>query len=100
LLHSTNFEEGLAHYLAGDREKGLVLIAKGTEEGFIIPQKVAYLQALYDDPGFAPIRASQEAQRDSERDRFLSIVCTDNPYATVWQPAEGTCERFVAESGN
>jgi hypothetical protein len=23
-----------------------------------------------------------------------AIVCTDNPYAAVWQPAEGTCETF------
>jgi hypothetical protein len=62
-----------------------------------IPQREAYLQTLYDDPGFAPIRASQEAR---QRDRFLAIVCTDNPYATVWQPAEGTCERFAAVGAN
>ena len=47
---------------------------------------------LYDDPGFAPIRASQEARQARERERFLAIVCPDNPYAAVWQPAEGTCE--------
>ena len=32
-----------------------------------------------------------------ERNRFLSIVCTNNPYADVWQPAEETCDRFAAE---
>ena len=66
----------------------------------VISQKKAYLQALYDDPGFAPIRAMQEDRQARERVRFLAIVCTDNPYAAVWQPAEGTCEQFASKSGN
>ncbi len=94
------YEEGLAAYLAGEREKGLALIAKGADDGYFIPQREAYLQALYDDPGFAPIRAMQEARQARERDRFLTIACTENPYAAVWQPAEGTCERFAAVGGN
>jgi hypothetical protein len=53
--------------------------------------------AISFDPGFAPIRTAQQAR---ERKRFLAIVCTDNPYEEVWQPAEGMCERFAAESGN
>ncbi|MCH7894515.1 MAG: hypothetical protein IH907_08405 [Proteobacteria bacterium] len=95
-----DFEEGLAAYMAGEREPGLAMIAKGAENGFFIPQREAYLQALYDDPGFAPIRASQEARQKRERNRFLAIVCTDNPYAAVWQPEEATCEQFAAESGS
>jgi TolB-like protein/Tfp pilus assembly protein PilF len=97
---SVDYEEGLAAYLAGDRERGLALISKGLEDGYLIRPTEAYLQVLYDDPGFAPIRASQEARQRRERDRFLDIVCTDNPYAAVWQPAEGTCERFAAVSAN
>ena len=97
LLSSIDYQEGLAAYLAGDRETGLTLIAQAVEDGTFIPEREAYLQALYDDPGFAPIRASQEARRASERERFLAIVCNENPYATVWQPAEGTCEQFAAE---
>jgi hypothetical protein len=54
---------------------------------------------LYDDPGFAPIRESQEARQAREREKFLAVVCADNPYADFWQPAEGTCERFAAASG-
>jgi len=97
---SVDYEEGLAAYLAGERERGLAQIAKGLEDGYFIPPKEAYLQVLNDDPGFAPIRASQEARQRRERDRFLDIVCTDNPYATVWQPEEGTCEQFAATIGN
>ncbi len=55
---------------------------------------------LYDDPGYAPIRASQAARQVRERNRFLAIVCTDNPYEAVWQPAEGTCERYAEAANN
>jgi TolB-like protein len=98
--NSVDYEEGLADYLAGEREGGLALIAKAVEDGFIVLPGEAYLKVLYDDPGFAPIRASQEARQARERKRFLAIVCTDNPYAAVWQTAEGTCERFAAVSAN
>ena len=92
---SADYEEGLAAFLSGEREKGLALIARAVEDGYFILPNEAYLQTLYDDPGFAPILASQEARQLRERNRFLAIVCTDNPYAAVWQPAEGTCERFA-----
>ena len=95
----TDWEEGLAAYLAGERERGLALIAKAAADGFFILPNEAYLQSLYDDPGFAPIRAMQEARQARERERFLAIICTNNPYAAVWQPAEGTCEGFAAAGG-
>jgi len=97
---SVDYEEGLAAYLSGESEKGVALIAKAAEDGYFIWPNEAYLQALYDDPGFTPILAGQEARQVRERKRFLSIVCTDNPYAAVWQPAEGTCERSAAAGGN
>jgi adenylate cyclase len=97
---SADFEEGVAAYLAGEREQGLALIAKAADGGFFILPNEAYLQTLYDDPGFAPIIARQKARQARERDRFLAIVCTNNPYAEVWKPAEGTCERFAAEQKN
>ncbi|MDH3338242.1 MAG: hypothetical protein OEM85_10020 [Gammaproteobacteria bacterium] len=95
-FYSVNYETGLADYLSGERERGLALISIGVEDGWFIRPKETYLQALYDDPGFAPIRAAQEARQAREREKFLDVVCTDNLYADVWQPAEGTCERFAA----
>ena len=95
-----DYEEGIALYLSGDRERGLALIDKGTEDGVFIPTNVAYLQAIYDDPGFAPILARQEARQVREREKILLIVCNDNPYEAVWQPAEGTCERFAPSTVN
>ena len=100
IFTNVDYEEGLAAYLDGEHERGLALIAKAVEGGFFIMPWVAYLQGLYDDPGFAPIRAKQEARQVREREKFLAIVCNDNPYATVWQPAEGTCEQFAAAHAN
>jgi TolB-like protein len=98
--YDVDYEEGLADYLAGERETGLALIAKGAEDGYFIPLREAYLQTLYDDPGFAPIRAGQNARQAREREKLLTVVCTDNPYEAVWQPAEGTCEQFAAAGRN
>ena len=95
----TDFDEGLAAYLSGDRVRGLALIAKSAESGYFINPGAAYLQTLYDDPDFAPIMAVQEAWQARERNKLLAIVCNDNPYADVWQPEEGTCERFAAQGG-
>jgi TolB-like protein/Flp pilus assembly protein TadD len=100
LFDDVDYEEGLAAYLAGEHERGLALIAKAVEGGFFIMPWEAYLQELYDDPGFAPIRAMQEARQVREREKFLAIVCNDNPYEAVWQPAEGTCEQFAAAQAN
>jgi TolB-like protein len=100
LVYESKSGEGLAAYLAGERERGLALIAKAVENGgFVLPMD-AYLLALYDDPGFAPIRASQQARQARERGKFLAVVCADNPYEAVWQPAEGTCEEFAAANVN
>ena len=95
-----DYEEGLAAYLAGEHKTGLALIAKAVEDGFIIMPWEAYLQEPYDDPGFAPIRAKQEARQVHEREKVLAIVCNNNPYEAVWQPAAGTCEQFAAAQAN
>jgi len=94
-----DYEEGLAAYLSGDRERGLALIDKGAEGGVFIPPNEAYLQDLYDDPGFAPILARQQARQVREREKVLAVICTDNPYAAVWQPENGTCEQFDVSGG-
>ncbi|MDH3439364.1 MAG: hypothetical protein OEM63_01335 [Gammaproteobacteria bacterium] len=90
---SADFDSGLLDYLAGDRENGLRLIARAAENGFFIFLHEALLPALYDDPGFAPIRESQEKRQARERTKFLAVVCNDNPYESVWQPASGTCDQ-------
>ncbi len=95
---SADYQAGLADYLSGERERGLTLIAKAAEEGYFILPNEAYLQTLYDDPGFAPILEGQKARQARERKRFLDVVCNDARYTEIWQPAEGTCERFFSEA--
>ncbi len=97
---STDFVEGLTLYFSNEQERGLALISKAVENGYFIPPAKFYPQALYDDPGFAPILAQQEVNQARERARFLAIVCTDNPYHEVWQPEEGTCEQYYSEGQN
>lgn len=95
---SVDYLEGITAYLSGQRETGLWLIAQAVEKGgFVLPNQ-AYLQALYDDPGFAPIMAKQKSRQARERDKFLAVVCKDNPYNEVWQPAEETCEQLQGGS--
>jgi TolB-like protein/Tfp pilus assembly protein PilF len=95
-----DYQEGLAAYLDGQQQMGLELIAQAVEQGFYISPNEAYLQDLYEDPGFQPIRKAQEERQTRERNRFLSIACNENPYESVWQPAEGTCEQFAAAQAN
>jgi TolB-like protein/Tfp pilus assembly protein PilF len=83
---SPDFEAGLADYFSGEHENGIALIAKAAEEGYFILPNEAYLQTLYDDPGFAPIMAGQQARQARERKRFLDVVCKDTRYAEIWQP--------------
>lgn len=89
---STDYAEGLAAYLTGERERGLSLIARASEDGYFIWPNKAYLKELYEDPGFAPILAKQTARQSRERERFLEIVCYDNPYEDFWRPTERTCK--------
>lgn len=94
LFWSVTFEEGISAFLEGDRDRGLALIARAVEDGNYIRPNAAWLQMLYDDPGFTQVLATQKARQESEREKFLAVVCMDNPYADFWQPAHGTCERY------
>jgi len=96
-LESADYDSGLADYLAGDRDRGLELIARAANDGFFIFPDEAYLKELYDDPGFAPIIESQRVRQIRERKRFLGIVCNSSPYTGLWEPEELTCEQFAAE---
>jgi hypothetical protein len=95
-LSSTDFNEGITMYLAGDHEAGLELIGKAVQDGYFVVVNNPLYQALYDDPGYAPIREAQQARQARERARFLDVVCGENPYADVWQPLEETCQELIA----
>ena len=90
--YSPVFEDGVVAFLSGKRDLGLTLIAKAAEDGYFIAPNQAYLGEIYEDPGFAPIQAGQHARQERERNRLLSVVCNENPYADVWQPLASSCE--------
>lgn len=87
----TVVDRGLAAWMEGDRERSLALLSTAVEAGAFIEVNLAYLDDMYSDPGFAPIREAFLAWRAAERADFLASVCTENPWAAVWTPLEGTC---------
>jgi hypothetical protein len=91
---SVDYSDGIAAYLAGDRDTGLALIAKAAEAGYWIRPPSTFQQAMYQDPGFAAILEKQKIRQAREREKVLAVACAaDYPYADVWQPAKETCER-------
>ncbi len=88
---SIDYEEGLVLYFSGEQKKGLALIARAVNDGYFIMTDIAYLQDLHNDPEFASVLGVQQATQIRERNKLLAIVCNDNPYKAVWQPAAGTC---------
>jgi len=89
-----HFDAGISAYLEGDREGGLALVSKSVESGYFIPPNVAYFQLLYDDPAFEAILEKQKAHQARQREKFLAVVCVDNPYADIWEPSSETCAEF------
>ncbi len=96
LAYSVDYQEGIAAYLAGERDSALTLMSKAAEDGFWIPPVSVFQESRFRDPDFALILERQKAQETRERKRVLAVVCNDNPYAVVWQPAEETCEQYFS----
>jgi TolB-like protein len=89
---SVDFEEGFVAYLSDSHDRGIELISKAAEDGFVIAPAEAYYDLLRDEPAFVEILERQAERQARERSRFLAVVCTNNPYAGVWQPAANTCQ--------
>jgi len=91
---SLDWFDGVAAYLAGDRTAGLELMAKAVRDGYWIRPAAPFQWSMYDDPGFTPLLEEQEARQAREQAKLLAVVCTNNPFAAVWQPAAETCARY------
>jgi tetratricopeptide (TPR) repeat protein len=88
---TANLYEGYFAYLGGERARGLELIAEEVENGRFLRLTQARYRFVHDDPGFTRILNMQQERSDLERQKFLNVVCNDNPYSAVWQPSTGTC---------
>jgi len=85
--------EGYAHYLIGEKDRGLTALAKTVRLGFYVPIFQAYLKELRSDPGFAHLLAEQQAKQLMQRGRFLTVMCgLDNPVPDFWRPSKSACE--------
>ena len=78
-------------FMEGDKEKGLSLIARAVENGYPLEPSMDFFSYLLNDPAYKQVVAGFELMRDEKRERFLNVVCHDNPYQSVWQPQEATC---------
>jgi hypothetical protein len=84
--------EGYAHYLIGEKARGLADLEKTVRLGFYVPLFQAYLKELRSDPAFAPLLAEQQAKQLVQREKFLTVMCgPDNPVPEFWQPSEAAC---------
>ena len=97
---STDFLFGISEFLSGNEDRGIEFITRAVRNGYFIYPNEAYLQDLYDHPDFDEIREAQESRQERERNKFLAVVCGDNPYAEIWQPREATCAQFGAGRQN
>ena len=95
-VDSVDYQEGVAAYLAGDHETGLALMSKAADDGYWIRPPGAFQESMYQDPGFVPLLEQQKVRQAREREKLLEVVCTDHPYAEVWQPSEETCEQYLS----
>ena len=91
---SVDFAEGVALYLLGSREAGLVLMERAVQDGYFVRIHPPLLPGLFNDPAFVSILQIQQDRREREQRKLFSIVCADNPYEAVWQPSRESCETF------
>ncbi len=90
--------EGYAHYLIGDKGRGLAALAKTVRLGFYVPFFQAYLEELRADPGFAPLLATQQEKQSVQQERFLTIMCgPENPVPDFWKPSDTACDLLFAQ---
>jgi len=92
MFWDVDFQAGIADWLDVQRESALGLFRKAVERGYFIFPNEAYLQELYDHPGFAPIMEIQRQRQERERVKFLSVVCRDNPHPDLWSPPVDSCQ--------
>ena len=90
---------GYAHYLIGNRERGLAELEKTVRLGFYVPTFQAFLEELRHDPGFAPMLDAQRQKQQDQQEKFLSIMCgPDNPVPEFWRPSDAACRSLSEQA--
>lgn len=94
---SADYEEGIAEYLSGNMADAIEMIGKAVDKGYFPRDERNVMPDLYAHPGFRRIVSLHEERQASERRRFLEIVCSNNAYSEIWQPADETCAELVRQ---
>jgi tetratricopeptide (TPR) repeat protein len=90
---------GYAHYLIGNRERGLAELERTVRLGFYVPTFQAYLEELRNDPEFAPLLAAQRQKQKEQQEIFLTIMCgPDNPIPDFWKPSDAACDSLSEQA--
>jgi TolB-like protein/DNA-binding winged helix-turn-helix (wHTH) protein len=95
--YGIDYHEGIVAWYSGERQKSLHLLGKAVEDGFSIPPPSAFQRDRYEEPAFAKLFERQAAIQRRERHKVLAVVCSNNPYADVWQPMDATCSNYRDE---
>ena len=84
--------EGYAYYILGEKERALPFLQQTARDGLYIRWEWFYYDRFRDDPEVQRLIESQQAKTESERKRFLTIMCgPDNPVADFWTPSDDAC---------
>lgn len=98
---SVDYQEGVALYLSGERERGSKLIARAVIDGFWMPPPGKFQKAMYQEPEIRKALQIQADRQAREREKLLNVVCdNNNPYRSVWRPMPDTCESHLTASQN
>jgi len=96
---SIDYLQGRVMYEAGQETEGISLMKRGAEAGYWIRPAAIYEQDLYFDPRFKPLLEQQAERAARERAKLLEVVCSNNPYAQVWEPEPESCAEFNQSAG-
>jgi TolB-like protein len=95
---SVDYQEGVALYLSGERNRSIELIAQAANDGYWLPPPAVFQDSYYQEPEIIEALRTQSVWAIQERKKLLEVVCNDNPYAVVWEPMPETCAKFFAGS--
>jgi TolB-like protein len=90
-----NLNAALVDWFNGNLDGAFYTLERAVSAPFYMPTRLHYLQDLLNHPGYEPVQELRQAWLQGERQKFLSVVCGDSPYAEVWQPEPETCTQFL-----
>lgn len=93
---SLDYLEGVAAYLAGERDNAFALMSKAAADGYWVRPPSVFQRPRYQEREFVAILEEQAIRQARERQKVLAIVCAENyAHTAVWQPSAETCRQHL-----